>query len=264
MNCPLPPNKIGRHVIYAIWQRDDSPEAFYSCSDVVLGNDTITDWKEIGRIRGRQGQLVGSQVVFRLFDSAFQDVETHRITLLEGMNTGDAWPFHLAQKVNSDSQIVNIGVLDDSGNIVPIRNVAGNRVYVQSDSEFSFETDFEIPKNDDDDSGLEEWDANATYVFGDSVSHDGTTYRAKWWSRGDEPISNPTVPWETPWEVVHGDPRGDPSEPELDAWHSTATYVAGDVVLHENSQYKAKWWNQNFSPSTPVNNSWETPWKRLP
>lgn len=28
------PEKSGRHLIYAIWQRTDSPEAFYSCSDV--------------------------------------------------------------------------------------------------------------------------------------------------------------------------------------------------------------------------------------
>ncbi|MFB8242562.1 lytic polysaccharide monooxygenase [Kitasatospora purpeofusca] len=31
------PTKRGRHLIYAIWQRSDSPEAFYSCSDVVFG-----------------------------------------------------------------------------------------------------------------------------------------------------------------------------------------------------------------------------------
>ncbi|MFI7699288.1 lytic polysaccharide monooxygenase [Nonomuraea sp. NPDC049480] len=31
------PAKQGRHLIYAIWQRSDSPEAFYSCSDVVFG-----------------------------------------------------------------------------------------------------------------------------------------------------------------------------------------------------------------------------------
>ncbi|NEA24687.1 lytic polysaccharide monooxygenase auxiliary activity family 9 protein [Actinomadura bangladeshensis] len=33
----LPAGKKGRHLIYAIWQRSDSPEAFYSCSDVVFG-----------------------------------------------------------------------------------------------------------------------------------------------------------------------------------------------------------------------------------
>ncbi|MFF4232230.1 lytic polysaccharide monooxygenase [Streptomyces sp. NPDC001820] len=33
------PNKSGRHLIYSIWQRSDSPEAFYTCSDVVFGQD---------------------------------------------------------------------------------------------------------------------------------------------------------------------------------------------------------------------------------
>ncbi|MEU7595086.1 lytic polysaccharide monooxygenase [Streptomyces sp. NPDC039022] len=31
------PAKTGRHLIYSIWQRSDSPEAFYTCSDVVFG-----------------------------------------------------------------------------------------------------------------------------------------------------------------------------------------------------------------------------------
>ncbi|WP_328963923.1 lytic polysaccharide monooxygenase [Streptomyces virginiae] len=33
------PDKSGRHLIYSIWQRSDSPEAFYTCSDVVFGKD---------------------------------------------------------------------------------------------------------------------------------------------------------------------------------------------------------------------------------
>ncbi|MGP4045702.1 lytic polysaccharide monooxygenase auxiliary activity family 9 protein [Streptomyces sp. 2A115] len=31
------PVKSGRHLIYSVWQRSDSPEAFYTCSDVVFG-----------------------------------------------------------------------------------------------------------------------------------------------------------------------------------------------------------------------------------
>lgn len=34
------PKKSGRHLIYSIWQRSDSPEAFYTCSDVVFGRDS--------------------------------------------------------------------------------------------------------------------------------------------------------------------------------------------------------------------------------
>ncbi len=35
MTCPLP-NKPGKRVIYNIWQRSDSPEAFYACIDVII------------------------------------------------------------------------------------------------------------------------------------------------------------------------------------------------------------------------------------
>ncbi|MGW4074059.1 lytic polysaccharide monooxygenase [Streptomyces asiaticus] len=31
------PGKSGRHLIYSVWQRSDSPEAFYTCSDVTFG-----------------------------------------------------------------------------------------------------------------------------------------------------------------------------------------------------------------------------------
>ncbi|MFF2851836.1 lytic polysaccharide monooxygenase [Streptomyces sp. NPDC058001] len=34
------PARSGRHLIFSIWQRSDSPEAFYTCSDVVFGQDT--------------------------------------------------------------------------------------------------------------------------------------------------------------------------------------------------------------------------------
>jgi predicted carbohydrate-binding protein with CBM5 and CBM33 domain len=32
-----PQGKSGRHIVYSIWQRSDSPEAFFNCSDVVFG-----------------------------------------------------------------------------------------------------------------------------------------------------------------------------------------------------------------------------------
>lgn len=38
MTGQLPAGKSGHHVIYGIWQRNDSAEAFYSCSDVWFGS----------------------------------------------------------------------------------------------------------------------------------------------------------------------------------------------------------------------------------
>jgi chitin-binding protein len=36
------PARTGRHIIYKVWQRHDSPEAFYGCSDVVFGAAATT------------------------------------------------------------------------------------------------------------------------------------------------------------------------------------------------------------------------------
>ncbi|WP_228981965.1 lytic polysaccharide monooxygenase [Streptomyces sp. DH12] len=36
------PARSGRHLVYSVWQRSDSPEAFYTCSDVVFGGGVPT------------------------------------------------------------------------------------------------------------------------------------------------------------------------------------------------------------------------------
>ncbi len=43
-NAQLPSGKSGRHIIYTVWQRSDSNETFYGCSDVVFdgGNGEVT------------------------------------------------------------------------------------------------------------------------------------------------------------------------------------------------------------------------------
>ncbi|MEW2115553.1 lytic polysaccharide monooxygenase [Streptomyces sp. NPDC005474] len=49
-NGTLPANKSGRHLIYMVWQRSDSSETFYSCSDVVFdgGHGEVTGIKDPG------------------------------------------------------------------------------------------------------------------------------------------------------------------------------------------------------------------------
>ncbi|MBO0460290.1 chitinase [Enterococcus sp. DIV1298c] len=40
------------------------------------------------------------------------------------------------------------------------------------------------------------WDAKKVYVLGDVVTHNGNTYRAKWWTQGNEPGTEQWGPWE--------------------------------------------------------------------
>uniref|UniRef100_UPI001C5EB8C0 lytic polysaccharide monooxygenase auxiliary activity family 9 protein n=1 Tax=Nonomuraea rhizosphaerae TaxID=2665663 RepID=UPI001C5EB8C0 len=37
MKGTLPSGKSGRHLIYTIWQNSDTPDTYYSCSDVIFG-----------------------------------------------------------------------------------------------------------------------------------------------------------------------------------------------------------------------------------
>lgn len=147
MTCPFPAGKSGRHVIYAIWQRDDSPEAFYTCMDVEFSGGVPTVWRSIGILRAQQALSSGDKVTLRLFDSSGGDAETHTITLTDTQTGADDWPFYLAEEVNAVSSLLNVGVLDSDGNINPVRDSQRNTVYVSSDSGFSFELDIEMQDN---------------------------------------------------------------------------------------------------------------------
>lgn len=144
MSCPFPQGKSGRHLIYGIWQRADSTEAFYSCLDVNFGGaSTPVAWKEIGQVRAQQDLALNSKVTFRVFDPAFKDLESHSITLGSGQTGANQWPFYLAQKVNAASQYLKVGVLDGKGSIAPVQSAMDNRVYERSSvtADYSFEID---------------------------------------------------------------------------------------------------------------------------
>ncbi|MCZ6790307.1 MAG: lytic polysaccharide monooxygenase [Candidatus Dadabacteria bacterium] len=147
MSCPFPQGKSGKHIIYSIWQRDDSPEAFYTCMDVEFTGGAPVVWRSLGQVRAQQDLAVGDSVTFRLFDAQLSDAETHKIELQEGEDGSNQWPFYLAQQVNSNSSLVKIGVLDSSGNINPVKSSQNNNVYVSSEQEFSFQVDIEMVDN---------------------------------------------------------------------------------------------------------------------
>ena len=147
MSCPFPQGKSGKHIIYSIWQRDDSPEAFYTCMDVEFTGGAPVVWRSLGQVRAQQDLAVGDSVTFRLFDAQLSDAETHKIELQEGEAGSNQWPFYLAQQVNSNSFLVKIGVLDSSGNINPVKSSQDNNVYVSSEQEFSFQIDIEMVDN---------------------------------------------------------------------------------------------------------------------
>ncbi|MGW4024139.1 lytic polysaccharide monooxygenase auxiliary activity family 9 protein [Streptomyces sp. NPDC005009] len=55
------PERSGKQLLYAVWQRSDSPEAFYSCSDVTFGGGSQTGGSQTGGDEaGGGGEAAGS------------------------------------------------------------------------------------------------------------------------------------------------------------------------------------------------------------
>ncbi|MBY0279231.1 lytic polysaccharide monooxygenase [Candidatus Binatia bacterium] len=146
--CTIPP-RSGRHVIFAIWQRSDSPEAFYSCSDVQMSGGVDLGWKQIGRIAAPSPLAARSTVTFRLFDETGADLEQIRVKIKQGDRTRARWPVALAKAVNAQSQLVHIGVLQQSGDVVPTRTIGGNLVYAANGRSLRFEVDVTGPGGGD-------------------------------------------------------------------------------------------------------------------
>lgn len=144
MDCPLPQGKSGKHVIYTIWQRDDSTEAFYTCTDVEFTGGVPIVWKSIGQIRAQEDLLVGDTVTFRLFDATGSDAETIALELEDGQTLIEQWPFYLAELVNTSTSLVKIGVLDSDGNINPVQSAQDNNVYIASEDAYTFQIDIDM------------------------------------------------------------------------------------------------------------------------
>lgn len=87
------------------------------------------------------------------------------------------------------------------------------------------------------------YSATTVYVKGDKVSYQGTTYTAKWWTKGDTPGSAQV--WEK--EIIKNE------DGSVD-YYKGGTYVAGDLVNYNGKQYLAKWWTQSVPGSDA---SWE-------
>lgn len=185
MSCPLPQGKTGRHVIYSVWQRADSTEAFYSCMDVNFSGSVPVSWKEIGQVRAQQDLALNTQVTFRLFDAAFKDLEKHTITLGSGMTAASQWPYQLALKVNAASSYVKVGVLGSNGTIAPVQSAMDNRVYERSNvtADYSFAVDITAPGGGGDGGGTVDYvypNGIASYKAGTVVrGTDGKRYQCK-------------------------------------------------------------------------------------
>ncbi|POA97608.1 chitin-binding protein [Chromobacterium sinusclupearum] len=190
MTLPLPAGKSGRHIIYNVWKRSDSEEAFYSCSDVMFDTDGQTPgakpplanpWKEIGNVVAHEDLPANSTVTLRVFDALGHDAESHSVKLTPA-NAGMAnWPYELARKVNATSRAIRIGVASQRQRqvvITPVQSASANRVYL-NDGYPGYGYNIDLKKGN---GGIvpplpANWREGAPYRAGQLVSYQGRSYR---------------------------------------------------------------------------------------
>ncbi|MFC5475729.1 lytic polysaccharide monooxygenase [Paraherbaspirillum soli] len=129
MDVTVPTGMTGKHILYYVWQRSDSQEAFYGCSDIDIAGGAPSSWKPIGPVRGGSA-VMGHDITLRVFDKTRgSDVEKHTITVAADQTPAAQWIYALAQKVNGQSQRVKIGKLGKDGKIEPVLNGTENDIF---------------------------------------------------------------------------------------------------------------------------------------
>jgi chitinase len=92
--------------------------------------------------------------------------------------------------------------------------------------------------NKDTDGGNTTWDSSKIYNTGDTVVYNDVTYKANWWTKGNQPDQSGA--WS---EVI-------PDDGQVRAWRADLVYNGGDKVSHNNETYTAAWWTKGDQPGS--------------
>ena len=134
--CEIPKTTSpGNHVLFAIWQRNDSDEAFYSCSDVDIVNGTPveTSWDSFTNTKGEtklpnytSSTLNNGDII--TFTEKLNGVEHNAKITITNTNI-DTWQYTLATQINGISDEIQVGLDTENGTVNPNQN--NNYVYIK-------------------------------------------------------------------------------------------------------------------------------------
>ncbi|TDQ46118.1 lytic polysaccharide monooxygenase [Actinorugispora endophytica] len=207
------PDKSGRHVIYSIWQRSDSPEAFYNCSDVVFDDDggtnpdpgdttapTAPGTPEAGTLNGTSARIS--------WPAADDDVGVTGYTVHD-TDTGET----LATTPNTSATLSGLTPDTEYGVHVVARDAAGN-------------TSPPSPTLTFNSGGAPQTSCEVDYATPDPW-HGGFTAQVSVYNGGHEAVNG----WELEWDFTNG-------ETATQSWNSTLVQ-SGTTVTVSNASWNA-------------------------
>ncbi|WP_343629680.1 lytic polysaccharide monooxygenase [Roseateles sp.] len=182
------PKRTGKHVLYSVWQRSDSGEAFYGCSDVDFGGSGVTppaipsSLKQIGQVSAAQDLPAQSKITLRVFDKTGADLEKIGITLSAAAPKA-GWLAQIATQANASSAYLKVGALQGGTVVIPSGAAVMDVYAMQANSGVSFAMDTQLPGTTPmppvtpSPAPSDAWTEGASYRVGQIVSHQGRQYR---------------------------------------------------------------------------------------
>lgn len=82
------------------------------------------------------------------------------------------------------------------------------------------------------------WSASAIYTTGMTVTENGITYKANWWTQGNDPAQH-NAAFGEPWTAVGGATSHDPTSHDSTAWSEASVYTAGMTAIEDGVIYQA-------------------------
>ncbi|MFN8445015.1 MAG: glycosyl hydrolase family 18 protein [Caldilineaceae bacterium] len=284
ITCHLPTGKSGKHVIYNIWQRSDSGEAFYSCIDVnfagaASGNNTPT------------ATVTPTSDPSGCNAPAWNTATSYQADQLVAHN-GNQWRAKWWTQNEEPGTTGEWGVWEDRGAcgapppptttpVPPTPTPLLPTVTAPATAGTSTPTSCTASA----------WNVSAIYQADQVVSYNGRQWRAKWWTQGEQPgttgqwgvwedrgpcngsntpVATATVilatatslpPTVTPIAptatalvptATSAAPTAtsNPTGCSAPAWNVSAVYQAAQLVSYNGHQWRAKWWTQGEQPGT--------------
>lgn len=190
ITCPLPTGKSGKHVIYNIWQRSDSPEAFYSCIDVNFAGAPGTPPAPTATPTNTPTSSAGSCTA-----PAWNAASIYVADNLVAHN-GRTWRAKWWTQGEEPGTTGQWGVWEDrgacGGSSPTPTAVSPTATPVASTATPVLPTATTVaptatPTTAAGSCTAPVWNAASIYVAGNLVSHNGRTWRAKWWTQGEVP-----------------------------------------------------------------------------
>ncbi|MEV2666772.1 lytic polysaccharide monooxygenase [Paenibacillus larvae] len=219
----VPTDWNGYHVILGVWEIADTANAFYQVVDVNLVNEGTTPPETIAPPTSlvSSGQTSHSiELRWNASSSNVAKYEIFRDGQLIGETAGTSYADHGLQADTTYTYTVR--AVDAAGNISPASDALN------------------VKTKKSDTSAVEEWDPNKVYTEGMTVLYKGLEYKAKYWTKGDQPDKSDA------WRLM---------KPVILEWDKDKVYYGGDQVIYQGALYKAKWWTRGEVPGN--SNVWE-------